>query len=195
MIKIGVSDQGRAKPVNTNFLLIIILLAMVGGCQEGGGGTGASEYPIPGWQVTLKVSVQDELADGGVAYNRLVAGSGEKATPAFDPGWDVRAFLAGSVQAYFVSASDSGSDPTVQPLWKDIRGDKLPAEWDIAVMADPGEAITLSWILPEGKVSCLSREFILRDADGPLGQTDMCITSSMVYVGDGGIRHFVLRIS
>jgi hypothetical protein len=194
-LKQGVVGQ---KPMNRKidyFLFIFIGLALIGGCQGGGGSGSPTLESSYGWQVTLKISVPDGSADGGAAYNRLIAGTGKSATDAFDHGWDIHAFLAGPVQAYFVYNDDTGSSQNAELLWQDIRGDSLPEDWDIEVMADPGKEVTISWVLPMGEVSCLTHEFTLEDSDGPSGQTDMCITPSITYQGDGQIRHFVLTVS
>ena len=181
------------------FLFIFIGLAPIFGCQGGGGSGSDGQGPLPepstGWQATLKVSVQDATADGGVAYNRLVAGERETATDAFDNASDIRAFLAGPVQAYFVHTGDTGYDQNSEQLWQDLRAVNRPEEWKIEVMAESGRTVTLSWTLPTGEVSCATNQFSLMDSDGQLGQTNLCTTESLTYVGDGQLRHFVLKVS
>ena len=147
------------------------------------------------WQLTMRVSVPDDAADGGMAYNRLVAGSGDTATDGFDNAWDVRAFLSGPLDAYFTHSGDTGYDDTSEQLWQDIRNGVLPATWPILVMAESGRTVTMQWTLPEGDINCVSNMFILEDSDGILGQTDLCVTDSLSFDGDGLLRRFVLSVS
>lgn len=149
----------------------------------------------PNWTLGLTVSVPDPAADGGVAHNNLKAGQNADATDAFDNGQDVRALLAGSVQAYFDHTADADYDPYSKQIWYDIRDLGLPQSWEVVVHAGNGVPVTLSWTLPAGEVSCATNQFILQDADGQLPQTDLCATGSLSYVGDGQARHFVLRVS
>lgn len=176
------------------FLFIIIGLAIISGCQGGGGSDSGNQTPS-GWQVTLNISVPDGAADGGVAYNRLVAGSEPTATNTFDNAWDIRAFLAGPVEAYFTHEGEVGYAVGSQALWQDIREAVLPAEWEIEVVAEAGRTVTLSWTLPTAGVNCGSHQFSLWDLDGQLGETDLCTTESLTYVSDGQLRHFVLKVS
>lgn len=151
--------------------------------------------PTPVWQMTLVVSVPDNAADGGQAYNRLVAGMDEAGSDGFDPLLDIRAFLAGPVEAFFAHAGDPGYDLNSDQLWQDIRAGGFPKQWAIDVVAAAGRTVTVSWVLPTGEVSCESNQFVIEDSDGQLPQTDLCAAGSMNYVGDGLVRHFVVRVS
>lgn len=158
------------------------------------------DTPPPGgssanWTLLLTVTVPDPMADGGAASNHLKAGQNADATDAFDNGHDVRALLAGSVQAYFDHAADANYDRYSKQIWYDIRNPELPQSWEVVVHAGNGVPVTLSWTLPAGEVSCATNRFILQDADGQLPQTDLCATGSFTYTGDGQIRHFVLTVS
>ena len=147
------------------------------------------------WELVLKVSVTDSMADTGVAYNRLVAGTDATATDGFDNTRDIRAFLAGPIQAYFVHTGETGYDITSQELWHDIRQAELPLQWSIEVIAASGREVILEWDLPEGEVSCATHQFILEDSDGQLGNTDMCAVPTLTFVGDGLMRYFMLNVS
>ena len=142
------------------WLAVLLMAVVVSGCVEGGssgeGGTGGSPAPaISGWEVTLTLSVSDPAADGGVAYNRLVAVRNSAATDKFDSSFDIRAFLAGPLQAYFAHIGDSGYDAHSQELWQDHRSKELPQEWPIEVWAESGRIVTVTWSVPEeGEVSC-----------------------------------------
>lgn len=180
-------------------LLFFLAFAFVAGCSAGGGpsGGGSPKGMAPAadsWDLVLKVSVHDEDADGGIAYNRLVAGQDDKASEDFDTAWDVRAFLAGPVKAYFAHEGESGYD-TGPNLWQDFRSKSLPAEWAFDVVSEAGRPVTVYWKMPEGEVSCDSNRFTLEDADGRLGTTDLCSQESLIYNGDGAPRHFVLKVT
>ncbi len=195
--------MNRMKRTIQGFFLAIGMLGLFA-CQDGGHdgapstGGGATIETKPGaWQVALKVSVPDSASDGEVAYNRLVAGTGESATDGFDNALDIRALLYGDapVQAYFAHAGDAGYDINSQQLWQDVRPLNLPLEWRIEVIAGSGRTVTFSWAPPAGGASCATNQFVLWDADGQLPLTDLCATGPLTYAGDGQTRRFVLRVS
>jgi hypothetical protein len=182
------------------FILAGCIVGLVA-CQNGGddsrpqGETSLPEKTGTSWIVTLTASIPDPAADNGVAYNRLVAGQDENATDGFDNGFDLRALLTESLEAYFDHTGDMNYDPQSMQIWNDVRAMGLPQDWNIVVKAGRGAAVTLKWILPSGNVDCATNQFILVDSDGAGAQTDMCSTGSLAYTGDGQMRHFVLRVS
>jgi hypothetical protein len=143
--------------------------------------TGGSAPPtgttLFNYKLTVTVSVPDSAADGGLAYNRLVVGAVADATDGF------------------AHAGDSGYNLDSQQLWHDIRAGGLPQEWRVEVLAGTGRTVTLFWDAPAAEAGCGTYQVSLQDADGPLGQADLCAAGSMTYVGDGQLRHFVLRVS
>ena len=180
--------------------LFVFLAAMTwAGCGSGGpsnvGPPKGAGPPADSWNITLKVSVPEPEADGGSAYNRLVAGQAPSASNEFDNGFDVRALLAGPVIAYFPHAGDMGYGLGSTDLWQDIRTDEIPAEWRVEVIAESGRVVTIRWTQPEGDISCESHDFTLEDTDGDIERTDLCESESLTYVGDGLPRHFILRVS
>jgi hypothetical protein len=181
-------------------LLMGFAIVSLAGCGSGGGpsGEGAPKGIAPAedrWALTLEISVPEGQADGGQAVNRLVAGQEETASDDFDNAWDVRAFLAGPVKAFFTHEGESGYDAGTETLWQDIRSKDLPKEWTVEVVAEAGRPVKVTWVLPDAEVSCGANYFELQDFDGDLGLTDLCASDSLVYEGDGQPRRFVLRVS
>ncbi len=184
------------------WIALLLVAFVAGGCgvqggsdQSAKGGKTPTEAVAGGWRLTLKVSVPDNAADSGLAFNRLVAGGEETATNEYDNGWDIRALLTGPMQAYFSHAGEIGYETGAENLFQDIRPAVLPAEWIVEVTAESGRIVTVRWTLPEGDVNCDAHGFLLEDFDGELGSTDLCASDSLSYEGDDFPRRFVLRVS
>ena len=150
---------------------------------------------ISNWTLTLTASVPDSAADGGVNYNRLVAGEDAGATDLFDNGRDVRALLAGSLEAYFDHSADANYGSYSKQIWRDIRAPGLPKTWSLIVKAESGAEVTLRWTLPAEGATCSTSQFVLEDVDGVVGRTDMCSNGFLVYTSDGPLKHFMLKVS
>jgi len=124
-----------------------------------------------------------------------VAGADPAATDAFDNAWDIRALLAGSIEAYFFHGGEPGYAIGDDKLWHDFRAAELPKEWALEVLAENGREVTMTWTLPTGDVDCGGNQFILTDLDGVIPDTDLCGVSSINYLGDGILRRFVLEVN
>ena len=171
------------------------------GNPGGSSGSGGGPPPTPqdgSWLLTLTASVEDSAADGGRAYNRLVAGQDPEATNGFDNARDVRALFSNSgqptIQAYFDHAADSGYDMNSNQIWHDIRGLVFPMTWELVVTAANGTNVDLAWKMPAGDVGCQTRGFILTDTGGAVPTTDLCLAGGLNFTADGRPKQFQLSV-
>jgi hypothetical protein len=92
----------------------------------------------PDWQIDLRVQ-------SGTAYNNLVLGADSTATDGFDNVWEVYAYLAGQLRAYF----PHGEWNMAQDIfWRDIRANQpgTTKVWIMDVDSDlSGSTHTISW--------------------------------------------------
>lgn len=147
------------------------------------------------WRLQVVFSVPSASADGGFAYNRLVAGVSPTATDGFDSEFEIRALLTGPVAAFFNHTGSRDFDKYSRELWQDIRSNSSVAEWFIDVTATPGKDVLISWSLPTNHASCGTHEITLNDLDGILPAINLCAGSFSTYPSNGGLKQFMLRVS
>jgi hypothetical protein len=114
------------------------------------------------FEMEIKVSVSDALADNGKATQRLVAGGNQKTTVGFDPLFDVPAlFLGDTLKASFPHPEMPGH---LDPLWRDFREDHLPMAWTFEVSSNKDKTpITLQWVASVTESGCENVKFNLID--------------------------------
>lgn len=101
-----------------------------------------STTSLAAWQVNLDISTPDPNSDTGIASNKLVIGTDPNATDGYDNQFDTIALLDGPVQAYISHPEYAAGQ---QKLWRDIRMDSLPQEWEIEVEAVDSKDISITW--------------------------------------------------
>ncbi len=140
------------------------------------------------WDLTLNVSIPYTGAEGEVAKNKLIAGINQTATDGPDNIWDTPGLFTDILKAYFLHSDFPGSR---QHLWRDIRADHLPQEWEILVQpSQAGASVTLSWSAET--LSSLPSNIRIRlvDLDGGSQEQDMRSASIYTYVhADSTLSH------
>ena len=124
------------------------------------------------WQVNIEVSTPDPNSDTGIASNKLYIGTDVAATAGYDNQLDTVALLRGPVQAYLSHPEYPSGQ---QKLWRDVRSDSLPQDWEIEVQSSgANNTINLNWKIEAPN----NLDFSLMDKDS--GQ-NIDITSSSKY--------------
>jgi len=141
------------------------------------------------WQVNIEVSTPDPNADTGLATNKLYIGTDVAATEGYDNKLDTIAFLDGPIQAYL---SHPEYQLNQQKLWRDVRSDSLPQNWEIEVQSSgANNTINLNWKIEAPN----NLDFSLMDKDS--GQ-NIDITSSSKYSYSNTSttpKRFLLKVS
>ena len=144
---------------------------------------------IAAWQVNIEVSTPDLTADTGLATNKLYIGTDGAATEGYDNKLDTIAFLDGPIQAYL---SHPEYQLNQQKLWRDVRSDSLPQNWEIEVQSSgANNTINLNWKIEAPN----NLDFSLMDKDS--GQ-NIDITSSSKYSYNNTSttpKRFLLKVS
>ena len=164
------------KMSTTLILTIILILTM-------------TAVSIAAWQVNIEVSTPDPNADTGLATNKLYIGTDVAATEGYDNKLDTIAFLDGPIQAYL---SHPEYQLNQQKLWRDVRSDSLPQNWEIEVQSSgANNTINLNWKIEAPN----NLDFSLMDKDS--GQ-NIDITSSSKYSYSNTSttpKRFLLKVS
>ncbi len=140
------------------------------------------------WELTLKASIPYANVEWDRASNRLIIGANQTATDGYDHLWDTPGLLGNPLRAYFFHGDYAVSQ---QYLWRDIRADHLPQEWDLWVLSSQaGVTVTLEWSGETVASLPTSLRIRLVDLDGGSQELDMRSTSIYTYVhADSTIPH------
>jgi hypothetical protein len=131
------------------------------------------------WELTLDVSIPYTGAEGEVAKNRLIAGINQTATDGPDNIWDTPGFFTDILRAYFLHSDFPGSR---QYLWRDIRADHLPQEWELLVQpSQAGVSVTLGWSAEALSNLPPSIRLRLVDLDNGDHEVDMRTVANYIY--------------
>ena len=141
------------------------------------------------WQVNIEVSTPDPNSDTGIASNKLYIGTDVAATAGYDNQLDTVALLRGPVQAYLSHPEYPSGQ---QKLWRDVRSDSLPQDWEIEVQSSgANNTINFNWKI----VAPNDLSFILIDNDS--GQNiDIASSSGYSYSNTSTTsKKFLLKVS
>jgi len=154
------------------------------------------------WTMVFTISVPDSNADGGMLVNRLEAGTLSTGTDLFDNDTDVKALMAGSVQAAFTHQGETSYPPYLQLLWRDIRADGLSKSWKIMVISQQsGFPVTVAWTAPPTIPSDTCHLGAVSLKDQTTGQSiDLNSVHSYSYSSNGTVsspevRFFIFTVS
>ncbi len=146
------------------------------------------------WELPLTVSIPYTGAEGEVAKTTLILGANPSATDGFDNVWDTPGFLENVLRAYFLHEDYS---PPHQRLWRDVRSNRLPQEWDLWVLpAQAGASVTFNWSSADLSNLPSSLRFRLVDLDSGSQELDMrsVTTYSYVHADQTTAHHFRIRV-
>lgn len=137
----------------------------------------AASVHAAGWDLSLTVTIPYTGAEGEVARTTLILGAHPSATDGFDNVWDTPGFLENVLRAYFLHEDYS---PPYQRLWRDVRSNRLPQEWDLWILpSQAGSPVTFNW--SSADLSNLPSSLRVRLVDLESGSQELDMRSATTY--------------